>query len=898
VGALPLTWNAWRRLTTWALATIIVTACTWLSFQEWHAALRLDPHSGGMESVQTSPVTEGPTAAPSWWESALRLRAHRSADARASWSYREGKGWRVKFDIVARLPPGDPLIKRIRTNAGLFVQTLYGNLSDLTVEDNLSDPAVDDSGIIFLSLTQSSSKSGATVRAEETIADANGSPRVSVKLRKFSEFRTWPSSQFASWQVKVAGPKSRIMAVSSQPVRQDAHEVAFSPTSPSSGVTVDFDAPGRYRPAISQSSLPNVPPWMAPLVLLCAAVFFAVIRLTGPMINEYFPAATSRRWKTAMAVPVVVVSFLTFGLSFVPYQNLDLPGTRITSGFLFIFLWFVLPLAAYAAFIRVTTRRPPSAVSFAPLTLPPLVAVLAVYAGQVNWLPGHGALPLVWWIAAPLAVAVLMLRLSPPLERRWSPVAIWSAALLVPMVSLIAGMPNLLFSPDTLLRFFGSDTTMELSAGVGRILVAAALQWPWVYVFTVAIRHHLPPAHRRLIVSAAAAVFTVGLLPGDLFVGNSVDGSVVLFETYPWLASGSEIDVITGYFATLLILGLLVVVLIRMRAGSSQKAAWPYDIRTLSLCAGFLGLSWNLYWERPSFFLQGWRGPAYIILATLAVSWLFPPHLSHAAERLNRLSSQATARLVRQLIKSQALSAERRAFVRAPTTSATDPHAWQQTWSLLGDRRRRQGPAARDRRLRRAALGGGLDLAPWNRAVRGAVIATAVAAPWTFNYLREGLDTLEDLTLIRAFHWTLLGVIYGFSYPWVRGNTPLEKSSCLLLAITSCEALSIFSDDWSRSAFAAAAFSIGTAIVLCLVLGLAFEYTAVRRAGYLWRDVRSFRTLATLAAPSTAVLIAVATAFFTALAATYSTQLTPPPPPAPAVSTTAPSSPGAPSPAP
>ncbi|MFD8671572.1 hypothetical protein ACFV1A_00630 [Streptomyces seoulensis] len=78
----------------------------------------------------------------------------------------------------------------------------------------------------------------------------------------------------------------------------------------------------------------------------------------------------------------------------------------------------------------------------------------------------------------------------------------------------------------------------------------------------------------------------------------------------------------------------------------------------------------------------------------------------------------------------------------------------------------------------------------------------------------------------------------------------------------------------------------GQTVVVCMGLGLGWEWWLARAAGMKWSQVRNFRRLSSGTVPAGTALVAAATAFATTVAGTWA-QPAPEPPPRPATAVSA-----------
>ncbi|MER7898639.1 hypothetical protein ABTX62_21660 [Streptomyces sp. NPDC096046] len=98
---------------------------------------------------------------------------------------------------------------------------------------------------------------------------------------------------------------------------------------------------------------------------------------------------------------------------------------------------------------------------------------------------------------------------------------------------------------------------------------------------------------------------------------------------------------------------------------------------------------------------------------------------------------------------------------------------------------------------------------------------------------------------------------------------------------------------WNDMAVACGGLA-GQTFVVCMGLGLAWEWWLARAAALKWSQVRNFRRLSSITVPLGTVLVAAVTAFATVVAGAWAQQELQPPPGSPSSSPAAPVQPGQP----
>ncbi|WP_066363977.1 carbohydrate-binding protein [Herbidospora mongoliensis] len=173
-------------------------------------------------------------------------------------------------------------------------------------------------------------------------------------------------------------------------------------------------------------------------------------------------------------------------------------------------------------------------------------------------------------------------------------------------------------------------------------------------------------------------------------------------------------------------------------------------------------------------------------------------------------------------------------------------------------------PGAVDPDLAFATSGG---RTPWQNGVAGLLVALAVTVPFTLVYKRpfaEPTDAVTHLLGTRMFlGLPLFGLIYGYFYPRIRGDHPLSKAANLLVAVLLVEVAAIlpelFGAEPPGDRLRLLAIVMGEVTLLAVVLGLFWEGRLMRLAREPWHRIRGLLSVRGLAAPLSALTIAVVT---------------------------------------
>jgi hypothetical protein len=377
----------------------------------------------------------------------------------------------------------------------------------------------------------------------------------------------------------------------------------------------------------------------------------------------------------------------------------------------------------------------------------------------------------------------------------------------------------------------------------------------------------------------------------------------------------------TGYMGfplcAVVVCGLVLQLVYLVRCGGLAdrgRAAEPVG-RVLLVCGVLMALG------NPSLrTLSMWGDALAILCAALGSLWLIPVGSHATAAGFRRVSRKAHARLMSRYVRTQLLWDSRADFQRASRSALTDGDMsaaeFSQRWEELDVPGHRGDPATRLARAKRCALGTSAGTAPRVAGAAGAALAQLLALPWaTYKLVTAdpvGADAfmpfhLEEISkALRFAHWALYGFVFGYFYALLRGHTPIAKAAALMAVVLPAEVLAMVpltvdpqftrNPSWDDMAVACGGLA-GQTFVVCMGLGLVWEWWLARAAALKWSQVRNFRRLSSITVPLGTVLVAAATAFATVVAGAWAQQELQPPSGSPSSSSTAPAHPG-PSPAP
>lgn len=155
---------------------------------------------------------------------------------------------------------------------------------------------------------------------------------------------------------------------------------------------------------------------------------------------------------------------------------------------------------------------------------------------------------------------------------------------------------------------------------------------------------------------------------------------------------------------------------------------------------------------------------------------------------------------------------------------------------------------------------------PWVNGVHGFVVSLLLSLPFLAVYgVPAGVDLASfafesrSLVALPAF-----GFLFGYFYPRVRGTQPMSKALHLMAAALATELSGYLSalvepDLGAMDKLQLVAIVVGEAALVCIGLGLYWEWRIMHLAGEPWARVRNLRSVRSLATPVLAVTIAAIT---------------------------------------
>ncbi|MFJ1610783.1 hypothetical protein ACIOHS_46925 [Streptomyces sp. NPDC088253] len=610
-------------------------------------------------------------------------------------------------------------------------------------------------------------------------------------------------------------------------------------------------------------------------------------------------SAVTRRWAMATLVLVVAVCPLAvlgipegrddgffYAPNVSPYASpgQNPPDTVWEPGpALGLWLWYVLPMAGWWFSRRLATHRPPSSLVLSVCGGSAVFPFVLVAAG--GWRPTvHECLWMALSAACGSAVTGLLLQgRKGSAARRWAA----SAGTLVWIFGLV-----LLLSRSPMMAGVGMLVLQTHWLDVAAVLV---LSWPAAAWLTSLVG----PVLRRSPKPAAQLIcFTLlwGTLTAPFLIAWAMNLQTAVGG--PWSAYRTAF--FTGYtgfpICVMTVCGVILQIVYLLRrgaAGGGGRAVEPVG-RVLLVCGAALALG------SPGLrTLTMWGESLGVLLAALGALVLIPPGSARTAAKFRRVTRKAHAGFMDRWVRTQLLWDTRADFQRAARSSLTGDMGmsnFSDRWRELDVPGRCGDPATRLARAKRFALGSSAGVAPRVAGLAGAALAQLLALPWATYKLVTGGAVGADSSMpfylgevsqtLRFGHWAVYGFIFGYFYTLLRGLTPIGKAGILMLVVLPAEILPMVTltvdpqytrdPSWTDTAVECGVLA-GQTFVICMGLGLCWEWWLARVAAMKWSQVRNFRRLSSITVPAGTVLVAAATAFATVVAGTWAQQELVPP---------------------
>ncbi|MER6578891.1 hypothetical protein [Nonomuraea sp. NPDC001023] len=155
---------------------------------------------------------------------------------------------------------------------------------------------------------------------------------------------------------------------------------------------------------------------------------------------------------------------------------------------------------------------------------------------------------------------------------------------------------------------------------------------------------------------------------------------------------------------------------------------------------------------------------------------------------------------------------------------------------------------------------------PWHNGVSAFTVSLLLSLPFALVYGRpEGAD-LTSFLFDGRYLLTLpaFGFLFGYFYPCVRGTQPMTKAlhlavAALLTSLAGYLSTLVEPDIGALDKAQVVAIVVGQVMMVCVGLGLFWEWRIMHLAGEPWARVRNLRSVRSLAAPTLALALAVGT---------------------------------------
>ncbi|SPL96662.1 unnamed protein product [[Actinomadura] parvosata subsp. kistnae] len=501
------------------------------------------------------------------------------------------------------------------------------------------------------------------------------------------------------------------------------------------------------------------------------------------------------------------------------------------------------------------------------LTVVPQGATLWIRHQRRVRLWDHRDTVLSWVLTALLAVLLLLYAQVEGASIPWSACAIALAGT-VPATCLTL---HVLAGPRALPAGPVPAVQMVVAACLYQMWLLASDPPIWAYLMlglllcpaTFALLDVLPFPRRNLAMAAIIVCGAAGYL--------DVIGAVRAWPEYSlWTGTtyyGNDPANWIGFVAFDGLQVLLPLVLLMVLRGSRRLD--DRCVRAVGIALGISALMYPLTTTWPAL---------YSTLATWAAfTWLLPLARARQAGRLAAVRPRVHHRLIRlelrrRILEDSLLDLMRGAQGRLVSSELSVSDFDKQRHELdLGGVHRRGGLT-----IRQAAFNSAAGHSPWENGLTGLKAGLVLTMLFTCYgvWLHKWWFFDDDPTAYNVadyLRWmvypAVAAFVYGYFYPWLRGEGPIGKALCLLLALLPAETIAMANLVLSNSELLpAAAVRVGQLLLICLLLGLYWERRLLQAAALPWSAVRTWRTVRSLTTPTVTVLVAAATAAATALA--------------------------------
>ncbi|MFI6739639.1 hypothetical protein ACIBI9_42515 [Nonomuraea sp. NPDC050451] len=162
---------------------------------------------------------------------------------------------------------------------------------------------------------------------------------------------------------------------------------------------------------------------------------------------------------------------------------------------------------------------------------------------------------------------------------------------------------------------------------------------------------------------------------------------------------------------------------------------------------------------------------------------------------------------------------------------------------------------------------------PWHNGVHAFAVSLLLSLPFAIVYgWPDGAD-LTSFIFDARYLITLpaFGFLFGYFYPRLRGTQPMTKAlhltaAALLTELSGYLSTLVEPDIGAVDKVQVVGIVVGQVTMVCVGLGLYWEWRLMHLAGEPWARVRSLRSIRSLAAPTLAIVVAAGTTAATSVA--------------------------------
>ncbi len=309
---------------------------------------------------------------------------------------------------------------------------------------------------------------------------------------------------------------------------------------------------------------------------------------------------------------------------------------------------------------------------------------------------------------------------------------------------------------------------------------------------------------------------------------------------------------------------------------SQRIAAMPRAVGLLALSATLYAYSSPISGGKLLTFLIGW-----LLLDRLVV---LPSGRWESLERLLQVVVREREGLLQKILDLNALEnayVSTRQKDRERLNSGelkfdeyqkNNQEAWRQLTEARAD------AAVENRPAKELVLAFGPEPTAWGNGIRGATFGLLFALPWLllaawsiFEQPRSPhpypLWVLAQGLLSTLLHWTIIGFLYGYFFPYIRGNSGLLKSFWIFLAIVVPFSVVALSNASTADHARAVGLWLTQTLIQIFSLGLfAFDHATLRKSGLRsWRLLFEVHDLPTVGLSLSSLFVAFGVALTTSL---------------------------------